>query len=116
MTHSKSIPIKAAGKRVGYVRDGVFTKHVRGSKHFLRIPPAIAFDIQSLYDAERAGAQVVHVHDKESGVTYRASLRAITQRGVVFDRKHGRQVYLAMNRWVRDDAPVVGQLPLFAMA
>ena len=41
MPASDSITIRAQGKAVGAVRDGVFVKNVRSSVHFLQRPPAI---------------------------------------------------------------------------
>lgn len=90
------------GRKVGEVRGDVFHKDISGSVHLLQKPPALAFDVQSLYDAEKAGAQVVQVRDRESGITYSASLKTVMQRGTLFDRGRGRQIFLPLAMWTRD--------------
>ena len=61
-----SIPIRVGRQVVGEVQGDTFHKRLRASVHFLRIPPAIAFDVMTLDDAERAGARRVEVTDLES--------------------------------------------------
>lgn len=97
----KGTPIYAGSKPVGTVADGVFKKRICGSKHLLRQPPAIAFDLQSLKDAEAAGAMWVEVTDAESGRVYRAAMAAIWAEGKPFNRGHGPQWYLALGYWNR---------------
>ncbi len=108
---SEAIPIYVRGRVVGYVEDGVFRKRLRGSVHFLRRPPAIAFDISSLHDAQDAGATRVEVTDAETGRVYMASIDEILRDGRYLNRGHGQQVYLLMSRWRHPDAPE--QLSLF---
>jgi hypothetical protein len=105
--------IWAGGYVVGQVSAKVFFKKVRGSKHFLRKPPAIAFDIQSLEDAKDAGASTVRVLDEESGMTYQASIETIFTRGFPFDRGHGKQIGLAFRYWQQGDDPLANQLQLW---
>lgn len=94
-----STPIYAAGRRVGEVQRGVFVKHVRGSVHFLRKPPAIALDLQSLADAERAGAGSVCIVDSETGREYCARVNYLRARGFKVSRGFGEQVALALSEW-----------------
>ncbi len=89
------------GERVvGQVRGDVFQKAAYGSKHMLRRPPAWALDLRSLDEAERLGALSVSILDRESGLTYRASVNTIRRDGRLFNRGHGEQVWLALDRWV----------------
>ena len=96
----KRHPVQTAnGRVVGHVEDGVLWKRVRGSRHMLRKPRAWAFDVQSLRDAEAAGATRVEVHDIDSGMTYSASLRQIRQCGFRVNRGHGDQIALRLGEW-----------------
>lgn len=92
-------PIFAAGKRVGHVSAGVFRKDVRGSVHRLRKPPAWALDVQSLADAEGAGAVRVSLQDVDTGLYHEAEISHIRRHGFVFDRGHGRQIALPLDKW-----------------
>lgn len=105
-------PIYAMGHRVGKVANGVFVKHVKGSKHFLRRPRAIALDVQSLADAEQAGATEVHVHEDESGIVYRAKIVDLRVYGFEVSRGYGPQIALRLARWTTG-TPSVTQLELF---
>jgi len=106
-------PIFVRGRVVGRVVDGVFYKRLRGSVHFLRRPPAIAFDISSLYDALDAEAVTVHVTDEETGRVYVARIADILRDGKRFNRGYGKQIFLPLSRWRHPDAPE--QLSLFDM-
>lgn len=103
--------IYAMGKRVGGVRDGVFHKTIK-EKWYLKYPvKSIAFDIQSLRDAEAAGAQSVSVRDTETGVTYKASIAHIWAAGTKFDRGWGKQIRLALSGFTKQGRAL--QLPMF---
>ena len=113
--HSTARPIFVQGRPVGRVCGDTFYKTVRGSVHMLRKPLAWAMDAQALLDAERSGARLVEIHDSETGNTYRASVETIRAHGFVFDRGHGRQVALVLDRWAvaHPGEPVAAQLCLF---
>lgn len=103
--------IFAAGRVVGHVRGDTFHKTIRGSVHLLRRPPAIALDLQSISDAESAGAAWAEIADVESSRVYRAKLDTIRKYGRVFNRGFGEQIYLCLSEWGLDvDAE---QLSLF---
>jgi len=100
----------ASGQVVGQVRGDVFAKTVRASVHFLRKPPAIAFDLCSLQEAQDLGARLVCVRDSETGRQYLASVDAVWHFGFEFDRGFGRQLALPLERWSvfgRDNVPYV---------
>lgn len=93
------------GRIVGKVSKGIFIKRLKASQHFLRVPPAIAFDISTLVDAEKAGASNVEVEDTESGKTYSASMGVIWGKGREIDRGWGKQWALTLDHWrVKGDA------------
>lgn len=99
MSKFNDTPIWAGGKIVGYVRGDVFCKAARGSRHMLRRPKAWALDIQSLRDAEAAGAKRVAIDEKETDRTYVASTALIWRRGFRFNRGFGEQIGLALEFW-----------------
>jgi hypothetical protein len=105
---------RADGRTVGEVANGVFRKEVSASKHFLRIPEAIASDLDALAQARDAGARVVEIFDREGGRTYRASIVRIFEKGFPVNRGHGEQIALALSEWNRGvKEPIADQLPLF---
>lgn len=108
----KYISVFAAGKAIGGVRGDTFYKSIRGSRHFLKRPPAIALDCQSITDARAAGAVWAEVADTETGKVYRAKLDTIERHGHVFNYGFGEQIFLKFSSWGQDDEPA--QLPLLA--
>lgn len=104
------IPIYAGGKVIGAVKGDCFYKRVKASAHFLRLPPAIAFDVSTLRDAEAAGAKWVEVTDAESGRVFKASMATIWERGKGFNRGHGAQWFLTLDEWNRPQFPTQGRL------
>ncbi len=102
-------PIYARGKVVGHVSGRTFRKTVHASKHQLRRPPAWALDLDSLRQAEVAGAVFVQLRDLDSGAVWKAAIPAIRKCGQEFDRGFGRQIYLALNHWTTT-APATGPI------
>lgn len=98
---SKRNYIYSGGKVVGRVENDTLHKTIRGSKHFLRKPPAIALDLAALDQAEQAGASRVEVVDVETGTRYRATIDHIREAGFQFDRGYGEQIGLELDGWVR---------------
>jgi hypothetical protein len=112
----KRIPIRVGKFIVGEVRGDTFYKRLRASAHFLRVPPAIGFDVSTLDDAERAGARFVQVSDGESGRVYRSSIATIRAKGFRVARGHGEQIALALDAWTRDGEPLAAQLSFLERA
>lgn len=77
----KSTPIFIGAKRIGQVTGNTFYKPIQ-KNGYLKKPPAIAFDVSSLDDAESAGADRVDVRDKETGKHYRAKIALIRSAGL----------------------------------
>ena len=96
---SNQIPIYAGDRVVGYVKGDTFYKTISGSKHFLRQPPAILFDIQSLSDAEGYAAIYCHVTDRDTGNIYTASIALIWGKPIYKDYGFGKQVGLCLKEW-----------------
>lgn len=99
LSQKKFNNISVGTQVVGKVLNGVFTKRVCGSRHFLRKPPAIALDIDTLEQALRLGATKVEVYDMESGMFYRAKIDLIFEKGFRFNRGFGDQIALCLSRW-----------------
>ena len=89
----------ASGRLVGKVVGDTLIKNVRGSRHFLRTPPAIAFDEVAIKAAEEAGATVIQVNDLDSGLRYRASMPYFLVRSFEVDRGFGKQLALILIDW-----------------
>ena len=94
-------PILVNGKVVGQVENGVFSKTVEASKHFLQKPPAICFDLASLDTAQNLGATRVVVKDKETGKIYQSSISYIQFHGFTLNRGYGAQIALSLDRWMK---------------
>lgn len=104
-----------SGKVVGTVSGEFLRKSVSASRHFLRTPPAIAWDLTALDDARQRGVTRCEVRDRESGRVYTTSLDAFYAKGVPIDRGFGRQLALPLAYW-RVSEPggsLVRQLSMF---
>jgi hypothetical protein len=90
---------------VGRVYGDTFVKRVDGSRHFLRNPAAICFDVGSLRDAQKAGACYVEVIDKETDQKYRALISLVWDKGFRVNRGYGDQIALRLDKWLQQDKP-----------
>ena len=84
---------------VGFVENGIFYKKLHSSRHFLKKPKAIAFDVDSLDQARKLGAKQVKIFDLDSGIVYSISIDIIYQKGFTFNRGYGNQIGLTLNHW-----------------
>jgi len=109
----KPIPIHAGGHIVGQVKNGVFSKTVTGSRHFLKVPPAIALSVDSLHQAQAVGAFDVAIYDKETRTTYRASIAHILENGFELNRGFGLQIALPFEGWTKQTKGAYMQQGLF---
>ncbi len=92
--------IIVSGRYVGKVDGDTFKKSIKGSKHILRTPRAIALSVESLAQAEQAGAQKIEVKDKESGLVYSCTVTHFRQ--YAFDLQRGgyeSQKALCLSSW-----------------
>ena len=99
------ISIYLHGRVIGHVRDGVFEKRLARSRHFLRRPPAIAFNRSTLRDARQAGAMRIRIYEREQGDVYEATLDEIEGYGFPVRRGFGDQVALHLSRWSVNGQP-----------
>ncbi len=91
--------IRVKNKVVGCIEGDTFHKQVEGSRHFLRRPPAIAFDVSTLDDAEKKGAKHVCVTDKETWKEYHARMSTVRDKGFSMNRGYGNQIALLLTEW-----------------
>ena len=101
------------GRPVAAVCGGVLRKRVHSSRHFLRTPPAIAFDAAILSKAAALGADRVEVEDLDTGAVYSALLASLQRHGFTLDRGAGRQIALALPAWNRRGPGEAVQMQLF---
>lgn len=94
--------VTVKGKQVGYVIGDIFRKRVKASKHFLRKPPAIAFDKASIDIAKEYGATKIRVLDIEDDVIYSATMWDLENNGFDIDRGYGKQVAMLKSKWNTD--------------
>ena len=112
MPKKDSTIIYAMGRRVGRVENGVFHKPIKPNG-YLKKPPAIAFDVQSLKEAEQAGASRVYVKDTQTGVVHKASIAHIWNAGFRFNRGFGDQIGLVLSAWIKQKPGGGIQLDMF---
>jgi hypothetical protein len=97
----QSEPIYANGRVIGQVRRDTFYKSI-ASNHYLRKPPAIAFSVESLNQAEKAGALHVEVKDRDTGTIYRATITNIREKGFSVNRAGFEpQIALSLEAWTK---------------
>jgi hypothetical protein len=100
--------IRVGKKVVGKVEGDVFVKSVNSKKHFLRTPPAISFDVDSLQQAIELGASCVKIIDLDTGNVYRVTIEIIYEKGFYFNRGWGNQIGLTLNHWQCDSSKATG--------
>lgn len=102
------------GRPVAYVRrGGVLFRHLHGEKSFLKHPPGIAFAVKALKEAARMGAIEVECLDTETGISYKASMRAFYEKGTSIHRAGwSEQICLTINNWRTDDPKAPRQMAL----
>lgn len=94
-------PIYRADGRavIGRVEGDTFFKRARSTVHMLRRPPAWACDVDTLDQAQAAGAVWVELADHDTGATYRVDLVEFYRRGKAINRGHGAQLALPLACW-----------------
>lgn len=85
---------------VGYVEGETYFKRIQGSKHILRTPPAIAFGVAALKQAEYFGAVNVEITESETNEIYYATIEFIRENGFKIQRGGWEeQIALPLNKW-----------------
>ena len=94
--------IQINNRIIGHVTHEHFVKTLRESKHFLKKPPAIAFDVETLDKALELKAHTVFIREIDNNLYYRAKIKKIMEEGFTFNRGHGNQIALVLEKWMRD--------------
>ena len=94
-----STEIRVKDKVVGKVVGDEFIKKIHSSTHFLRKPRAIAFDLDTLDQAQKLGAKRVKIYDLDFGLICSVSIELICEKGFIFNRGFGNQIGLTLNHW-----------------
>jgi len=92
---------KIGGKVVAYFNKDTLTleKNIKGSRHILRSPLAIAIDQSVIAYAESMQGMRVVVTDTENGKQYIAPLSHFKHHGVKINRGFGNQIALPLKYW-----------------
>ena len=112
-SYQNRTPVHVSGKPVAYVEGQTLFKRIRGKKHMLHTPPAIAFDTDSLHEAQLLGARLVQVTDTETGTVYKTTIDQIWSEGFGLNRGHGQQQALCLSKWNSGQEQDSQQLSLF---
>lgn len=105
-------PVTVGNRTVGFVfaDTGDWYRDTRG--HILQRPPAIGYDLAALEEAERLGARFAY--NMYDGAVYAAPIAQIRAEGFEIDRGYGKQIMLALPRWIvyRPDGEIRKPAPL----
>lgn len=107
---TNQIPIYVGKRVIGRVMGDTFYKSI-APNHYLTTPPAIAFDVSTLIDADEAGAIWVEVKDRGTKTKYRSRISHIWENGFRFNRGYGEQIGLPLDCWIKSGQPI--QVPMF---
>lgn len=111
-SRNQGYTIYAGTKIAGKVQGDTFFKTIK-PEWYLRQPPAIAFDVSVIDQAEKAGAVKVIVTDSTNGTQYQSSIEHIRESGFRFNRGWGEQIGLPLAGWTRTRRGQLEQLSLF---
>lgn len=90
--------------RLGWRVEGrVLRRTIRGSRHLLREPPALAFDADT-FQRLRPAFDIVEVLDREAGILYRIDAEDFDRFKERLDRGHGLQDFVRLQHWRREMA------------
>jgi hypothetical protein len=95
--------IKVGDKVVGSLEGNRFTKHVKGSLHKLRRPPAWAIDAEVFDSVIKPNALDISVLDKEANIEYLVSVETFARHSFRFNRGFGEQYALPIQFWQTKD-------------
>lgn len=96
--------ISIGGKVVGVIQHGALTKHIE-ARHYLRDPKAIAFAVEAIEAAQRAGVSQIIVTDQDTGTVYSATLADFMAYSWELSRGAGPQRAMRLNRWTVNGKP-----------
>jgi hypothetical protein len=89
----------ANGKVVGTFTGNTLFKRLDERKHFLRHPPAIAYDAEVIEEAYEREVEYLVVEEIAQGELYTAKIDLIYEFGFEVNRGHGEQIALPLQYW-----------------
>ncbi len=96
---SQRRPVRAYGAVIGYIEGDRFIKHVVGSKHRLKVPPAWAIDADAFDNIIRGAVAELVILDTEDGSRYAIPVPDFDRLKRGMDRGHGRQYFVTLAHW-----------------
>jgi hypothetical protein len=93
------VKITLGDKTIGIVANNAFIKNLHSSRHFLRKPEAICFDIESIEKVVKLGAKLIKILDLDTGRIYEASIALLKEKGIHINRGFGDQIALPLRYW-----------------
>lgn len=87
-------------RTIGYLKNKVFFKYVRESKHLYKALDAWGIDAEIFTDVLKGQAKKIIVIDKETGKTYKTDMSIFIAKGKYLHFKpHRAQVFLSRRYW-----------------
>jgi hypothetical protein len=85
-------------KRIGSLKDGIFRKRVKKSKHLMRMNDSWGIQLEAVNKLKKAGCTEVRILEVEENKVYSVPLEKIWKEGKVmhFD---GDQAFLPRSQW-----------------
>jgi hypothetical protein len=109
------IEIFSGRQVIGEVNNGdTFQKRLESSRHFLRRPPAIALSLDSLAQAEKAGALFVKIIDLDTDRVFWTTITNMREIGFLIQRGgFESQLALRLKEWSSKKPALEKQFALF---
>jgi len=95
---------------VGKVVGNVFEKRLVKADHFFHIHLSYCFEIESLAQAQKAGARWVKIFEKDTGRTLWALISTIYEKKFMPPESNGTQLGLHIDFWTIGDKPLGTQM------
>jgi hypothetical protein len=114
-SQSHCIEIYSGSKVIGEVNNGdTFQKRLESRRHFLRRPSAIALSLDSLEQAEKAGALFIKIIDLDSGRVFWTIIEHMRNKGFIIQRGGFEpQLALRLKDWSPKKPALEKQFSLF---
>jgi hypothetical protein len=96
--------LRVNGRVLGEISNGALRKRIYGSRHFMRSPAGIGWDVWALEQAETAGCKITIVTDLETGRVYVAEVADFRTYGVQRNHGYGDQLILPFRYWRSSEA------------
>ena len=89
------------GRNIGTLKEGVFRKRVKKSKHLMRIFDAWGIQYSAVQALERQ-CEEIRILEEEENIVYHIPFSKLYEEGRVEDFGDGLQVFLTRSEWGQD--------------